>query len=79
MLIGCVASIGKKTYRGTIVQGTDEALAKELREVFQMIDGVEGQKMRGRVKEVKGEIEKDLMEGGKTWKALRELASLWNS
>ena len=66
-------AIGKPTYRGPTVQGTDEAIGTELEEAFRRMDGPEREEFQRQVDRVRAEFEKDRAEGGKGWKALMEV------
>ena len=69
-------AIGKPTYRGPIVVGTDDAFAQELQEAFSSMDGQEGQRMRLGMMRIREQVEQDRKEGGRTWTALRSVGEL---
>ena len=69
-------AIGKATYRGPVVVGTDDAFARELKEAISLMDGEEGQRMRSGMMRIRKQVEQDREEGGRTWEALRRVGEL---
>lgn len=67
-------AIGRDTYRGIRVKGTDEAITAELDKSFAIMDGAND--YRERVLQVRDKLMKDTKEGGDAWKAIDEIARL---
>lgn len=65
-------NVGRPLYRGGKVEGTDEAIRAELKEVFEKVRGKEGEEVR---KGMEGlhRIEMDSRKDGQTAKAMEAL------
>jgi hypothetical protein len=69
-------NVGRKTARGPIVTGTDEALRTEFVEVFSGMKGDLGARLRRGMEKVADDVEKDCAQGGASWQAMRRLANM---
>ena len=52
-------NIGRRTARGVLVKGTTEGIREEIEQVFGMLMGAEGKKMRLRAKELQKRVVED--------------------
>ena len=68
--------MGKPTYRGITVVGTEQAIAEELDEAFTAIAGPKGEAMRERILKMRSIVELDRQEGGRTFQALLAIGDM---
>ena len=68
-------NIGRKTARGVLVTGTDQAILEEMEEIFTFMSSENGEKMRKRCEEVKQKVVQD-MESGRSYENMVALGQL---
>ncbi|KAK4688427.1 hypothetical protein P7C73_g1687, partial [Tremellales sp. Uapishka_1] len=69
-------NIGKTTYDGVLVEGTEAAMRKEFRETFEMFSTAEGAKIRDNMRALSEELHADAEPGGGSYEAMKQLAYL---
>ena len=68
-------NIGRKTARGVLVTGTDQAILEEMEEIFTFMSSAAGEKMRKWCEEVKQMVIQD-MESGRSHENMLALGRL---
>lgn len=66
---------GKRTARGVVIEGTDEAFAQELSGIIGQLRGPKGDEMRQRAREVKELVLED-MRAGRSHQTMLDLGHL---
>jgi len=69
-------NIGKPTARGPIVEGTPEAMQKELTEIIDKLKGSDGDAMRAKAAELGKEIMADVTPGGMAYEMMVKIGKL---
>lgn len=68
--------VGRKTYHGVLVHGTEDAIKDEMRQVFAKMRGEEGADLRRKAMEMKeGVLKRTREPGGMSFEALKKLAT----
>ncbi len=66
--------VGRKTSTGVVVEGTEEAMKRELRDVFEKMRGREGEELRSNVRELRETVSRTRREGGKSHGEIKKLS-----